>query len=403
MDMTAQQKIVWLISLALTGYLLYLLAPILTPFVAAGLLAYVGDPLVDRLEKLRLSRTLAVVVYFLILVVVFASLIGLIVPLVREQGAALASKVPGYIQWVEARFLPGLFARLGIEPDMNTTGLGALLTEYGDKVAGVLTGALTRISRSGTAVIGAFATLFLIPILMFYLLRDWDILVERIGTLVPPAAREPVFTIARESDEMLGGFLRGQLLVMMALATLYSIGLAIVGLKYALAIGVIAGLVSFVPYLGLFVGIALAGMSALVDMGSWTAVAGVVVVFVVSQMVEGSLLTPKLVGDRIGLHPVLVIFAVLAGGQLFGFFGILLALPGAAVVSVIVRHFYSRVLVVQPPASAPEPPPPMPPSTEELEDVEAAILEDEDTAELAQLTPDEADEPEVPGEEDRRG
>lgn len=352
MDMTAQQKIVWLISLALGGVLLYLLAPILTPFVAAGLLAYVCDPLVDRFEKLRMPRTLAVVACFVIIGVVFASLFGLVVPLVRDQGAALAAKVPGYIQWVEGRVLPVLLERLNIEPDMNTTGLGALLAEYGDKVAGLATGALGKVSRSSTAVIGALVNVFLIPILMFYLLRDWDQLIARIATLTPPAVREPVFTVARESDEMLGGFLRGQLLVMLALATLYSIGLSVVGLKYALAIGVVAGLVSFVPYLGLFVGIGLAGLSALVDMGSWTAVAGVVVVFVAAQMVEGSLLTPKLVGDRIGLHPVLVIFSVLAGGQLFGFFGILLALPAAAVVSVVVRHVYNNLLSSEPPEVA---------------------------------------------------
>ena len=159
---------------------------------------------------------------------------------------------------------------------------------------------------------------------------------------MPASERESIFSVARESDEVLGGFLRGQILVMLGLATIYSIGLTIVGLDYALAIGVVSGLVSFVPYLGLVVGIVLAGLTALAQLQSFGAVAAVVAVFVVGQMFEGTLLTPKLVGDRIGLHPVLVIFAVMAGGQLFGFFGILLALPGAAVVSVVVRHVYGR-------------------------------------------------------------
>ncbi|MEO1576815.1 MAG: AI-2E family transporter, partial [Pseudomonadota bacterium] len=259
---------------------------------------------------------------------------------VRDQGAAFADKLPTYIQWVESNILPRVMPYLGLEGDALDTGLAPLISEYGDRLGALASGALGTLSRSGGALLTSVVNLFLIPILTFYLLRDWDHLVHRVGELVPAAQRESIFSVARESDEVLGGFLRGQILVMTGLATIYSIGLSIVGLDYALAIGVVAGLVSFVPYLGLVVGIVLAGLSALAQLQSFAAVAAVVAVFVVGQMIEGTLLTPKLVGDRIGLHPVLVIFAVMAGGQLFGFFGILLALPGAAVVSVIVRHVY---------------------------------------------------------------
>jgi predicted PurR-regulated permease PerM len=200
------------------------------------------------------------------------------------------------------------------------------------------------LTRSGGALATAVFSLFLIPILTFYLLRDWDLITRRIGALVPSRQQEIIFGLARETDEVLGAFLRGQIMVMLALAVIYSLGLSVVGLKFAIAIGVVAGLVSFVPYLGFVFGIALAGLTVVLEPDPLLRLAGVVATFSIAQMIEGSFLTPKLVGDRIGLHPVIVIFAVAAGGQLFGFFGILLALPAAAVLSVLVRFAYSKYL-----------------------------------------------------------
>ena len=339
--MTEQRLYRWIAVVGLI-FLIYLLAPILTPFVASALLAYVGDPLVDRLEKLKLSRTLSVIVVFFLTMIGISALALLVVPLVHDQGLAFAGKLPTYVQWVEDNLLPKLSPYLGIEGGALDMGLGPLISEYAGRLGSVASSAFGTLTRSGGAFIGGVVTLFLIPILTFYLLRDWDLIVRRMGELVPPSERDAMFSLAQESDEVLGGFLRGQVLVMLGLATIYAVGLSIVGLDYAIAIGVVAGLVSFVPYLGLVVGIILAGLSALAQLQSFGALAAVVAVFVIGQMIEGTLLTPKLVGDRIGLHPVLVIFAVMAGGQLFGFFGILLALPGAAVVSVIVRHVYGR-------------------------------------------------------------
>jgi predicted PurR-regulated permease PerM len=158
-----------------------------------------------------------------------------------------------------------------------------------------------------------------------------------------------VFTIARDTDDVLGGFLRGQIMVMIALGAMYSLGLSLVGLEYAIAIGMVAGLVSFVPYLGFVFGILLAGLTVVIEPDPWFRLLGVVATFSIAQMIEGSVLTPKLVGDRIGLHPVIIIFSIVAGGQLFGFFGILLALPAAAVVSVLVRFAYGRYLAEHPP------------------------------------------------------
>ena len=187
-------------------------------------------------------------------------------------------------------------------------------------------------------------SLFLIPIITFYLLRDWDDIVARIGALIPTRQRSTVNQLAKDTDEVLGAFLRGQLLVMLALSVIYSVGLSLVGLQFAIAIGVVSGLVSFVPYLGFVFGIALAFLTVILEPNSLCLMAGVVATFSIAQFIEGSFLTPNLVGDRIGLHPVIIIFAIAAGGQLFGFFGILLALPAAAVLSVVVRFAYERYL-----------------------------------------------------------
>ena len=182
------------------------------------------------------------------------------------------------------------------------------------------------------------------------MLRDWDTIMLHLGALVPESQRETIFKLARESDEVLSAFLRGQILVMLALAFIYSLGLSLVGLKFAIAIGVVSGLVSFVPYLGFVFGIGLAGLTVALEPNPLWQMIGVVATFSIAQFIEGSLLTPKLVGTRIGLHPVIVIFAVAAGGQLFGFFGILLALPAAAVLSVLVRFAYDRYLKEHPEA-----------------------------------------------------
>ncbi|MEL7450370.1 MAG: AI-2E family transporter [Pseudomonadota bacterium] len=340
--MIAENKLFTLVGVAALGWLLYLLAPILTPFIAAALLAYVGDPLVDRLQRLRMSRTFAVIVAFILITLVVAAMVLLVVPLARGQIGVLAEKLPGYVALAESKVLPELLALLGVDPSEGRVGLAAFIKDHGGQAAEWFTNALARVSRSSSMIVGAAFNLFLIPVLTFYLLRDWDKMVAAIGELVPQGSRERVFVLARESDSALGGFLRGQLMVMLGLSVIYSTGLAIVGLDFAFAIGVVAGIVSFVPYLGFIVGIALAGLTALAQAAGLPMLLGVAAVFMVGQVLESVLLTPRLVGDRIGLHPVLVIFAVMAGGQLFGFFGVLLGLPAAAVVSVIVRLTYQH-------------------------------------------------------------
>jgi len=341
--MSADRRTNWLIAIALTGWLLYLLAPVLTPFVAAALLAYIGDPLADRLQRLKLPRSLAVVAVFLLTFMVLALLVLLVGPLIQTQVSALLSALPDIVTRVEQVWLPTIMQFLSIEAG-DDVGIGAFLARYSDMAGSWGATVLVSLTKSGGAVAAAVLSLFLVPILTFYLLRDWDTIMAHFSALIPSQQRTTILKVARDTDEVLGAFLRGQLLVMLALAVIYSLGLSLVGLKFAIAIGVVSGLVSFVPYLGFVFGIALAALTVALEPNPFWQMIGVVATFTIAQFIEGSFLTPKLVGDRIGLHPVIIIFAVAAGGQLFGFFGILLALPAAAVLSVVVRFTYDHYL-----------------------------------------------------------
>ena len=341
--MNSSLRMNWLIAIALIGWLLYLLAPVLTPFVAAALLAYIGDPLADRLQRLKLPRTLAVVAVFILTFLMLGLIVLLVGPLIRTQVGALLEALPEIFRQFEQVWLQNLAEMLDLEIGEDV-GLGAFVSRYGDMAGSWGTKVLLGVTQSGSVVFAAVLSLFLVPILTFYLLRDWDSIMAHLAALIPSAQQDTIMGLARETDDMLGAFLRGQLLVMLALSLIYSVGLGIVGLKFAIAIGVVSGLVSFVPYLGFVFGIGLASLTVALDPAPMWKIIGVVATFSIAQLLEGSLLTPKLVGDRIGLHPVLIIFAIAAGGQLFGFFGILLALPAAAVLSVLVRFAYGRYL-----------------------------------------------------------
>lgn len=346
-ELSSRYRLSWLIAVALTGWLLWLLAPVLTPFIAAALLAYIGDPMADRLQRLKFPRTIAVVSVFILTFVALGLIVVLIFPLIQTQVSALLGALPDIVVQVEQVWLPKLTELLGIDPGEHI-GLGAFLARYSDLAGSWGATVLRSLSRSGGAVAAAVISLFLVPILTFYLLRDWDSILHRLAAIVPTKQRETVISLARETDEVLGAFLRGQILVMISLAIIYATGLSLVGLRFAVAIGVVAGLVSFVPYLGFVFGIGLAGLTVALEPEPLLRLLGVVATFSIAQVIEGSFLTPKLVGDRIGLHPVLVIFSIAAGGQLFGFFGILLALPAAAVLSVLVRFAYNRYLTEHP-------------------------------------------------------
>jgi predicted PurR-regulated permease PerM len=341
--MSDSQKWFLLAALSFSGLLLYLLAPVLTPFLAAAVLAYIGDPLVDRLEARKLSRTLSVVTVFVILSVCVLILLLILVPMLERQISLLITKLPQYLRWLQETGIPQLSVHLGFDgPLLDLAALQESLRGQWQQAGGAVKGVVGVVSRSGLTLLAVVANLVLIPVVTFYTLRDWDILVERVHELIPRRYEAVVARLARSSDEVLGAFLRGQLTVMLALGIIYSVGLGFVGLELALLIGMLAGVVSFVPYLGFIVGIIVAGIAALMQFQELTPLLYVAIVFGVGQMIEGMVLTPMLVGEKIGLHPVAVIFAVLAGGQLFGFFGILLALPVAAVVMVVLRYTHER-------------------------------------------------------------
>ena len=346
--MSDSQK--WLVlAFALAqGWLLYLLAPILMPFAVAAILAYLGDPLVDRLEILkyrnfRLNRTWAVIVVFLGIIVTATALMLVIIPTIEYQIGEFIDKLPSYLQWLNKSVIPTLqkYFGKGIRP-LKTEQLIVYIRSYWQDGSSVSENLIKSVSHSGAVIVGWVMNLVLIPVITFYLLRDWDDLVARIHDLFPRRYASTVGMLAAEADDVLGAFLRGQFYVMLALGLIYSVGLLSSGLDLALLIGMIAGLISFVPYMGAFVGITMAFMAALLQFQDAMHLVSVLIVFAVGHSLESMLLTPWLVGNKIGLHPVAVIFAVLAGGQLFGFLGILLALPVASVIMVLLRHIHER-------------------------------------------------------------
>ncbi|GGA22281.1 AI-2E family transporter [Dyella nitratireducens] len=321
------------------GLLVWLLAPVLMPFAVAAMLAYLSDPLADRLERFGLGRTLAVGIVFVVLILVIAAALLLLVPLIARQIENLVQNFPRYVEWGKDTALPWVQAKLHLDPKAFDTD--RLVDQIKQHIGSIGT-VIGTISRSSVGIVAWLTNLVLIPVVWFYLLRDWDRLVAWVDRMLPRSIEPTVAHLARESDSVLGAFVRGQLLVMLALAIYYGVALTLVGISVGPLIGMVAGLLSFVPYLGFITGFVAAIIASLVQHGDWTHLLMVVGVFVVGQLLEGYVLVPRLVGEKIGLHPVAVIFAVLAGGYLFGFLGVLLALPAASVILVLLRYLAQR-------------------------------------------------------------
>ncbi len=333
----------WLVIALVIGGLLWLLRPVLTPFVIAAMLAYLGDPLADRLERWHCNRTLATSIVFMVMVLVLAGALVLLIPLIQRQVVHLISALPGYGAWIQNAMLPWLEEHLHLSPTtFNVESIVANIKAHMGTIGNVAAVALGYVTRSSLTIIGWVTSLVLIPVVTFYLLRDWDVMVAKIDDLLPRNVEPTVRRLARESDAVLGAFVRGQLLVMVALGAYYAFALWMVGLDVGPLIGMIAGLVSFVPYLGFITGLLASLIAALVQYHDWQHLALVLLVFGIGQVLEGYVLVPRLVGGKIGLHPVAVIFAVLAFGQLFGFLGVLLALPVSSVLMVLLRYLHER-------------------------------------------------------------
>jgi predicted PurR-regulated permease PerM len=329
----------WLAGTALIiAVLLYLLSPILSPFLFAAILAYICDPFVDKLEARRVPRSLGTLVAMVLVIGAFVLLLLIVIPLFYREAVMLYDRLPGLFTKFAERLGPWLQSNFGVEVKFDVEGIKALLSDNQGAAQGVAGKVLSSLRIGGVALVGFLVNLLLIPVVYFYLLRDWDLIVARIDEMVPRRWHEQVGKLAREVDAVLAEFLRGQLLVMIIMAAYYTIGLWLTGLNFALPVGIITGLLVFVPYVGMLTGLILGTLAALMQFESMSGLVFVWVVFGIGQALEGMLVTPWLVGNRVGLHPVAVIFALLAFGQIFGFFGILLALPASAALLVWLRH-----------------------------------------------------------------
>ncbi len=343
--MTLQFSLRW--QLLVLGFVIalviWLLAPVLTPFVAAAMFAYLFDPLATWLQRRGLGRTLAVTIVFVALTLLLIIVLLLLIPYLERQIAAFFKQLPIWINWFRDVAVPWLNAKFNMDMELpDTQQLAAIVQEHWQAAGGAAATVVGQVSRSGLAVLGWITRVVVVPVAFFYLLRDWHLMIARIHELLPRSIEPTVVRLARESDATLSGFVRGQLSVMIVLGTLYAIALWAVGLDVGPLIGIIAGLISFVPYLGSVTGVLMGVIAALVQYHDGLHVILVLAVFVSGNLLEGYVLVPRLVGEKIGLHPLAVIFAVLAGGELFGFLGVLLALPVASVVMVMLRYAHER-------------------------------------------------------------
>lgn len=328
----------WLSFAVVVAVLMYLLSPILTPFVAAGILAYICNPLVQRLCVWKLPRTFAVVLVMGGLLLLFTLLLLIVLPLLEKEVSRFVTRLPDWIEAVRTHLLPLLQQWFGADLQWDSAAVKNMLLSHWQSAGGILGKLLPWLGSSGGAIIGMLVKMLLIPIAMFYLLRDWNNLVLRLDDLIPRHLHTQIKEIVIEVDRILAEFLRGQISVMLLMSVYYVLALWLAGLEFALPIGVVAGMLVFVPYLGMITGLILATLVAVMQFTEFSNVVLVWVVFGAGQLIEGMGVTPWLVGERVGLHPLAVIFALLAFGQLFGFFGLLLALPLAAILLVVLRY-----------------------------------------------------------------
>ena len=326
------------IAIAVFMALVYGLGPVLTPFLIGAILAYLGTPLVDASERRGMHRAIGTTLTVLLFGIAIAGLMFVLVPLVQAEVTLVMKRLPELFNVIGERVLPWLEERLGITIALDLATIRAVMADNLEHVRDVGLRLLSGVQRGGRVLVAILINLALIPVVMFYLLRDWNAIVARIDDLLPRRWEGKIRQIAREVDQVLAEFLRGQLMVMVVLAVYYALALWAVGLDHAFAIGILTGLLVFIPYVGFGLGLVLGIVAALLQFSGWPFFLSVLAVYGVGQLVENYVLIPYLVGDRIGLHPLAVIFALLAFGQLFGFAGVLIALPVSAALLVALRY-----------------------------------------------------------------
>lgn len=345
--MTMQKQITfWLVGFVAVGIMLYLLSGILLPFAAGLILAYLLDPIVEKLVDAGIGRVLATSLILGSFALIFTTVLVLILPLIAHQLSDFIASIPDILTRIQAlihdKGAPLLQKIGGFKSLEDLKGSWSTFAGQG---AGWLGGALKSLLSGGQAVAGIMSLLVITPVVTFYMLCDWDRMIKTIDECLPRAHVETIRSLMREIDSTMGGFLRGQALVCLFLGSFYAIGLALMGVKSGVLIGVMTGAMSFIPYVGSITGLIIGTSVAIAQFwpdAVWPI--AVLVLFGVGQFIEGNFLTPKLVGASVGLHPVWLLFALLAFGSLFGFLGLLLAVPIAAIIGVLTRFFLKQYL-----------------------------------------------------------
>ncbi len=331
----------WLALGVLFFVFLYLIRSILLPFVLGMFSAYFLDPAADRLEKWGFSRTVSTLIITFCFFVCFVLLSILVVPVIAEQLAGLIASWPDYMNQFNERFSPQLTHWLG---EFRSESIQSAVTDFSGMVAKFTGDFMSGLFQSGMAIVTFFSLILITPVVSFYLLRDWDRMIARIDSYLPRAHAKTIRQQARLIDQTLAGFVRGQLNVCLLLGAFYAISLSLIGLKFGIVIGLITGLLVIVPYVGWMLGATTGLAVAFFQFESYPPILAVLAVFVVGMCMEGYAITPKLVGEKVGLHPVWIIFGMLAGAALFGFVGVLLAVPVTAVLGVLIRFAIQQYL-----------------------------------------------------------
>lgn len=328
----------WVAFGLLLLWLLYVLSPILAPFLLAAIVAYVCNPLVERLQTWGMPRLAAVVLVITALGLIVLGLLLILIPLLQDELMLLVERLPDALALVNEQFVPWLREHFGIRLRLDPPSLRKLLNDNFTGLQGLGVQLFTSLRIGGLALVGVVTTLLLTPVVLFYLLMDWNKLLTRVDAAIPRDWHDKSTQLLRDIDAVLSEFLRGQLLVMLALAIYYSIALSIAGIPSALSVGVFTGLLIFIPYVGFGIGFLLALLVAGLQLQGFAPIIAVLAIYGLGQVVESFILTPYLVGDRIGLHPLAVLFALMAFAQLFGFVGVLIALPASAALLVGLRE-----------------------------------------------------------------
>lgn len=335
----------WVGALAVLAVLLWLLSPILLPFVAGMALAYLLHPLAKRLERLGANRLVATFTVISLFVLAFVMLLLLMAPILGGQFTAFIENLPGYVRKLQSVVADESRPWLSRFVGEGLGGSDKAVTDLVGQGVGWITTFLGKLWSGGAALVGLFSLIAVMPVVAFYLIYDWDRMIGTVDGWVPVLHRDTVRRLAREIDTAIAGFVRGQTAVCLILGSFYAVSLSLVGLSFGLLIGLLSGLISFIPYIGTMTGLILSvGIAVAQFFPEWTWILTVLGIFLIGQFIEGNILQPKLVGESVGLHPVWVMFALFAFGYLFGFVGLLLAVPLAAAVGVLARFALRRYL-----------------------------------------------------------